>query len=58
MENNILLLSEDGKTLIGVTDKEVCEVVIPYGVTEIGEDAFRGCHSIQSIDIPNSVTIP
>ena len=56
MENNILLLSEDGKTVIDVTDKEVCEVVIPYGVTEIGEDAFKGCRSLQKVDIPDSVT--
>lgn len=31
-------------------------VVIPEGVTEIGEDAFFYCNSLTSITIPNSVT--
>ena len=30
--------------------------VIPYGVTEIGADAFFLCGDLTSIEIPNSVT--
>lgn len=34
----------------------VTEVVIPEGVTSIGESAFRKCRSLESITIPNGVT--
>ena len=35
---------------------DVTDVVIPDGVTVIGEHAFRYCESLKSITIPNSVT--
>lgn len=56
MNNGIYKLSDDGKTLLGVTDKNISEAVIPDGVTHIGKGAFYGCEVLQSIDIPNSVT--
>ena len=56
MEDSILKLSEDGKTLLEVTDKSVTEVVIPQGVTTIGTCAFS-FHHLQRIDIPDSVTV-
>ena len=31
------------------------DVVIPEGVTEIGEDAFLGCSSLESVSIPEGV---
>ena len=36
--------------------KNTTEVVIPEGVTAIGECAFRGCTSLANISIPNGVT--
>jgi hypothetical protein len=53
---SILELSEDGKTIIGVKDKNVTLITIPNSVTTIGDWAFWGCSSLQSIDIPNRVT--
>ncbi len=37
-------------------NKTLTEVVIPNGVTSIGEDAFNGCTYLTSVVIPNSVT--
>ena len=53
---NLLKFSDDGKTVIGVKQRDVTHIIIPNGVTEIGESAFKYCTSLQSIDIPNSVT--
>ena len=39
-----------------VNSKEVKELVIPNGVTEIGSYTFSGCTSLSSITIPDSVT--
>ena len=56
MNNGIYELSDDGKTLLGVKDKNISKAVIPDGVTHIGDKAFERCKALQSIDIPNSVT--
>ena len=37
-------------------DEKVTELIIPEGVTSIGEYAFRGCSGLTSVEIPNSVT--
>lgn len=33
----------------------IVSVVIPYGVTHIGNDAFKGCSGLTSITIPDSI---
>ena len=49
--SDILKLSEDGKTVIGVNDRFVKSITIPDGVTQIGKSAFNGCRSLQSINV-------
>ena len=53
---DILKLSEDGKTLIKVYDKNITHVTIPNRVTTIGNEAFAECSALLSINIPNSIT--
>ena len=49
-----LLLNKDGTVLVrGIND---CGVVIPDGVTTIGEAAFECCDWLESVEIPESVT--
>ena len=51
----IFKLSDDGKTLVEVLDMWAEHITIPDGVEVIGERAFIGCSSLQSVDIPDSV---
>ena len=38
-------------------DDDVTKLVIPEGVREIGQMAFRCCYSIESLVIPGSVKV-
>lgn len=55
-QNDYLILSKDGKTVIGCRWDYEGSVVIPDGVTKIADCAFSDCSALTSIKIPNSVT--
>ena len=50
-----ILLIEDG-VLEDCTDKSATSVKIPDGIATIGERAFAWCESLESVEIPSSVT--
>lgn len=57
MENNEeLVYSDDGKTVIGVKNKDVQSIVIPEGVTTINVYVFADCMSLTSVTLPETVT--
>lgn len=53
MEENVLTI-ENG--VVTKCDKSAVNVVIPDGVTKIGQKAFDYCKSLLSVEIPKSVT--
>ena len=55
MEMDSLQISNDGKTLVKVSDTSLQEVVIPNTVTEIGNSAFYGCETLEEIELPDSI---
>ena len=51
-----VLIVEDGFLEVCL-DEKATSVVIPEGVTEIGEEAFCNCASLEAVVIPPSVTV-
>lgn len=54
--SNVICGNIGGDKHLFVDGCELTKLVIPNGVTTIGEKAFFLCRSIVSVDIPNSVT--
>ena len=55
IEKNGLILSEDGKKVIGVADSSITEVIIPEGIEAIGDYAFKGCWQLNTVKLPYSL---
>lgn len=52
-----LVLSEDGRTVTGVKDRERKTFTIPQGVTAIGAEAFAECPNLRKVTIPDTVEV-
>ena len=55
-QNDDVCLFNKDKTAIVGRIKDCVNYIIPNSVKSIGDEAFYGCESLQSITIPNSVT--
>lgn len=56
IEEQVVRLSEDGRTVLGVDDLDLTHCKIPDNVTCIESNAFGSCKNLVSIEIPSSVT--
>ena len=50
IEKNGLVLSEDGKIVVGVVDTSITE-----GIEAIGDYAFKGCRQLNTVNLPYSL---
>ena len=55
IEKDGLILSEDGKKVLGVTDNTITKVVVPEGVEVIEDWAFEKCYELQILKLPKSL---
>ena len=55
-QNDDVCLFNKDKTAIVSSIKDCINYIIPNSVKSIGDGAFYGCRSLQSVTIPNSVT--
>jgi hypothetical protein len=53
--SDLLKISDDGKTVLGVYDNNITAIVIPYGIEVIGESAFAGCMLLRRVVLPQTV---
>lgn len=53
--SDLLKISEDGKTVLGVYDQFVTAIVIPYGIEVIAENAFQKCKLLRKVILPQTV---
>ncbi len=47
--------SQDTSVLIDLIQRNITSIDIPYGITQIGDHAFRGCTNLIDVSIPNTV---
>jgi len=52
-----LIISDDGKTVLGVYDESILSVEIPFGIEIIAENAFCGAGLLREVFLPQSVRV-
>ena len=53
--DNSLLLSEDGKILTGIRNKNLSSITIPEGVVRIKEFALQNNTTLKEVSFPRSL---
>ena len=53
--DNILVFSEDGKVVTGVTDRTITHISIPSNISKIDDEAFSNCQNLCSIELSSNL---